>query len=84
MSSSDISQHLHNIIQIHNNVMWDWQHSTKYSQIFPTFKPNVGNIWEFFMESYQSHKTLNIMNLNDVMSKVYVLEYFLWSIFGVQ
>ena len=34
----------HNIIQVHNNVLWDWQYSTKYSQIFPTFSLNVANI----------------------------------------
>jgi hypothetical protein len=28
----------HNIIQIHNNVMWDWQYYVKYS---PTFKLNM-------------------------------------------
>ena len=28
---------VHNIVQIHNDVMWDWQYSTDYSLIFPTF-----------------------------------------------
>ena len=31
-------QKKHNIIQIHNNIMWDWQCSTKCSRIFSTFK----------------------------------------------
>ena len=46
------------IIQIHNNVMWDSQYSTKHSQIFPTFGLDVGNIREYSMEYYESHKTL--------------------------
>ena len=32
---------IHNIIQIHNNVMWDWQCSTKYS-------PHSNWIWRIF------------------------------------
>ena len=31
----------HNIIRIHNNVLWDWQYATKYSWIFLTFSLNV-------------------------------------------
>jgi hypothetical protein len=31
---------LHDIIHIHNNVMWDWQYSTNYSWIFFTFNLN--------------------------------------------
>ena len=38
----------HNLIQIHNNVMWDGQHSTKYSLTFSTFKFEVGKYHEIF------------------------------------
>ena len=34
----------HNIVQIQNNIMQDWQYSTDYSWIFPTFNMNMGNI----------------------------------------
>ena len=40
----------HNIIKIHNNVLWDWSYSVKYFQIFLTYKLNVGNIRECSME----------------------------------
>ena len=33
--------HLHNIIHIHNNVMWDWQYSTEYFYIFPSSEVNT-------------------------------------------
>ena len=36
--------HIHNIIQIHDNALWDWQYFTKCFQRFLTFKLNVGNI----------------------------------------
>ena len=48
----------HNIIQIHNIVLWDWHYSTKYSQIFPTFGLIVGNIKAYFVEYCLSHITL--------------------------
>ena len=35
---------MHNIIQIHNSVLWDWQYSTEYSSIFLTHILNVGII----------------------------------------
>ena len=34
----------HNIIQIHNNNMWDWHYYVEYSHIFSTSSRNVGNI----------------------------------------
>ena len=48
----------HNIIQIHNNVMWDWQYSTYYSRIFPNLSLkgegarviDKFNIWKFKLE----------------------------------
>ena len=49
---------IHIIIQINNNVRWDWQDFTEHSRIFPTFKLNVGNTQEYFMEYWQSHGTL--------------------------
>ena len=56
--SLQISQRmtLHNIIQIHNNVLWHWQYSMKYSWIFTT--SNMNNIQKYSMEYYRSHKTL--------------------------
>ena len=42
MRGMDLS--LHNIIQIHNNVQWDWQYFTEYSLVFPYISLNVGNI----------------------------------------
>ena len=42
-------QHEHNIIQIHNNVLWDWQFLKEYFWIFPTFKLDVENIRENFV-----------------------------------
>jgi hypothetical protein len=49
--------HYHNIIKIHNSVMWDWQYFTEYFLIFPH------SIWmfeirEYLVEYFQSHKTL--------------------------
>ena len=34
---------LHNIVHIHNNVMWDGHYSMEYSLIFPTFRLNGRN-----------------------------------------
>ena len=34
----------HDIIHIHNNVLWDWQYSKKYSHTFPILSMNVRNI----------------------------------------
>ena len=39
------------IIQIHNNVLWEWQYSTEYS-------PHSTLIWEYFIEYCQSRRTL--------------------------
>ena len=41
----------HNIIQTHNNVLWDWQYFTEYS-------PYLVCMWEYSAEYYQSHRTL--------------------------
>ena len=35
--------------------MWGWPYSIEYS---PTFRPDVGNIWEYYMEYCQSHITI--------------------------
>ena len=51
-------QNLLNIIQIHNNVLWDWQYFMGHSHIFPTFRLNVGNIRKYYVEYRQSHITL--------------------------
>ena len=48
----------HNIIQIHNNVLWDWQYSTRYYRMWEIY----GNIlWNF----PTPHKI--VMDLNNVM-----------------
>ena len=49
------SSALHNIIHIHNNVIWDWQYPTIFFLIFPTFSLYVGNIKEY---TVKSHKTM--------------------------
>ena len=41
----------HNIIQIHNNVMWDWHHFAGYSHI-------QFECGEYYAKYCQSHKTL--------------------------
>ena len=48
----------HNIIQICNNVLWEWQYSIEYPWIFPTWSLHVENTWEYSMDYYHSHKTL--------------------------
>ena len=45
---------VHNIIKIHNNIMWDSQYSTKYSYI----QIDMENIHEYIVNYFQSHKTL--------------------------
>ena len=42
-----MSLRLHNIIQIHNNVLWDWQYSTEYSPHSNTWicHPNFQSTW---------------------------------------
>ena len=47
----------HNIIQIHNSVLWIDNIPHIFLDIF-TFSLNAGNIMEYFVEYYQSHITL--------------------------
>jgi len=42
---------MHNIIQVHNNVLWDWQYYTEYS-------PHSHRMWEHSAKYCQSHGTL--------------------------
>ena len=62
----------HSIIQIHNNIMWDWQYTTKYS-IYSYW------LWEkFHMTLSFPHNT--IMNLNDVMQfRITFLKRLFWE-----
>ena len=39
----DYNEQHHNIIQIHNNGMWDWQHYAEYSKYIPTFSYDAYN-----------------------------------------
>ena len=41
---------MHNIIQIHNNVLWD--------RLFSSIHTVCGKLWEYSMGCYQSHRTL--------------------------
>ena len=50
----------HNIIHIHNNVMWDRQHPTKYS-------PHVDYIWKIFREILSNPQNV-VVDLNNVMA----------------
>jgi hypothetical protein len=61
---SNIGVHLrratkHNIIQIHNNVSWDWQYSMEYS-------PYSIYMWEFLWILSVPHNV--VMDLNNVMN----------------
>ena len=58
---------VHSIIQIHNNVMWDWHHSTNYFII----KDECG---ECSAKYYQSHKTLLWIWIMLCCSKVLFVE----------
>ena len=42
-----------NIIQIRNSVLGGWYYFIEYSHMFPIFRLNVGNIWEYFVEYCQ-------------------------------
>ena len=39
----------------HIYAMWGWEYFKQYSLIFLTFKLNVGNIYEYYVEYSQSH-----------------------------
>jgi hypothetical protein len=42
--------HAHNIIQIRNNVMWDWQHSTEYFHIQVEYcQSHITLLWSWIM-----------------------------------
>ena len=48
---------VHNIIQIHKNIMWDCHYFMEHSMIFP-YQAEGENIEKYFMQYCQSHKTL--------------------------
>ena len=55
----EIKEFIHNIIQFHNNVMWDWQYSTKYSSYSYL-------IWEMFYIILSVQCSI-VMDMNNVM-----------------
>ena len=55
----------HNIIQIHDNVLWDLQHSTKYSWIFP----HSYWMWGILCRILSVLRNV-IMDLNNVMKMI--------------
>ena len=52
------------MVQIHDNVMWDWQCSAKYYMKFLIFGLNVGNIRKYYVEDRQPHIILLWVCLN--------------------
>ena len=54
---------LHNIVQIHNNVIWDWQYSTKHS---PHSVECSDWIWKILCGILSVPRNI-VMNLNNVM-----------------
>ena len=52
-------ERLHNIIQIHNNVLWDWQYYAKYS----TYSYWM---WELFCMTLSDPRKI-VMNMNNAM-----------------
>ena len=50
----------HNIIQIHNNVMWDWHYSTKYSMDYCQSHKNLLWIWIMLCLCTLNMKQLNV------------------------
>jgi hypothetical protein len=54
---------IHNIIQVHNNVLWDLQYSTSYSQ-------HSDQVWEYpqILPRIMSVPQKIVMNMNDVMT----------------
>ena len=58
--------HPQGIIQIHNNVLWDREHSNGYSHTYPIFKVNVGNIQKKNSRIMSISQNI-VMDLNNVM-----------------
>jgi hypothetical protein len=59
-------QKKHNIIQIHNNVMWEWHYYTKYSS-------HSDWMWEIFYKRMSVTHNI-VMELNNVMSWISKLD----------
>ena len=62
-------KHKDNTIQIHNNVLWDWQDFMKYSQLFSTFK-----FPEIFHEIMLVLQNI-VMDMNNVMSMLTLISH---------
>ena len=63
----------HNIIQIHNNVLWDWQYSMEYSSYF---SPNVGIFHEILAVPHNI-----VMDLNNIMGLCDHLFCYSWLLY---
>ena len=62
----------HNIIQIHNNAIWDWQFFTRYSRKFS----HSNWMWRIFCGVLSIPRNI-VMDLNDVM-EVHVCGFIDW------
>ena len=85
------TQELHNIIQIQYSLLWDWQYPQNTPGCSLHLNKNVGNIQEYFVEYYQSHRTLLwiwtmfcylwiLFVLNSAMISIFLVRFFIvWA-----